>query len=109
MGAPPAGGPPDLAGWKIWTGGLEKEMASASHKAPRPANIDPGTLSMGNLVLASTKDAFHRVTLGRGIFAEVTLIWKGAGFTALPWTYPDYAAPAALDFFTAARSTFSNK
>jgi hypothetical protein len=102
---PPSGGPGDLAAWKRWAGDQERILAAqASATFPRPVNIDPGVLRLGNLTLASTKDAAHRVVLGEGIFAEVTLLWRGGGFEPLPWTYPDYRTPLALAFFTEARS-----
>jgi len=43
-------------------------------------------------VLATTKDNAHRIYLGQGIYAEVTLIYRGRRFCPLPWTYPDYAS-----------------
>jgi len=101
---PPSDEEPDLAAWKRWA--LEREASLAhlaSRPVPRPANLDPGSLSLGNLVLASTKDAPHRVYVGGGIFAEVELIWKQGAFEPLAWTYPDYRTPEALGFFAEAR------
>ena len=48
-------------------------------------------LDGGKLVLATTKNYSHRIYLGDGIYAEVTLIYRNKGYVALPWTYPDYA------------------
>jgi hypothetical protein len=62
----------------------------------RRVNIDPGYLSASQLVLASTKPFSHRIYLERGIWAEVTLLFKKGSFTSLPWTYPDYAAHIPL-------------
>ena len=70
---------------------LETCAADASGK--RTVNIDPGLLSPENLVLATGKNFTHRIYLGSGIFAEVTLIFQNKQFGALPWTYPDYASP----------------
>jgi hypothetical protein len=75
----------------------------------RTVNLDPGLLTMHNLVLASTKDYSHRVYLNRGIHAEVTLIYEHGGFRALPWTYRDYTSPAALAFFSAVRARYLDK
>jgi len=33
-------------------------------------NIDPGYISLGKLVLASTKDHAHRLYLGEGVYGE---------------------------------------
>jgi hypothetical protein len=62
----------------------------------RRVNIDPGYLSASQLVLASTKPFAHRIYIERGIWAEVTLLFKQGSFTSLPWTYPDYAAHIPL-------------
>lgn len=58
----------------------------------RRVNIDPGYLSLENLVLATFKGYSHRIYLGRGVFAEVTLIYEKGGFQPLKWTYPDYGS-----------------
>ncbi len=75
-----------------------------SHPEPRPLNLDPGYLTQAKLVLATTKDRDHRLYLGRGIFAEVTLGYqRGRGWVARPWTYPDYQSPAYHAFLTRCR------
>lgn len=56
----------------------------------RRVNIDPGYLTLSKLILASTKNYSHRIYLGDGVFAEVTLIYKNREFHPLDWTYPDY-------------------
>ncbi len=83
--------PGELAGLKEWTNGLEADW---SQKGKRPVNLDPGYLAAAKFVLASTKDYAHRIYLGRGIYAEVTLLYRGGAFAPLPWTYPDYRSQA---------------
>lgn len=56
----------------------------------RQINIDPGYISDSKLILATTKDYFHRIYLNKGIYAEVTLSWKNGSFQSFHWTYPDY-------------------
>jgi len=73
---------------KLKTIELEKHFASKNGR--RSVNIDPGYVSLSKLVLASTKNYAHRIYLGDGIFAEVTLIYKKGAFQPLEWTYPDY-------------------
>lgn len=75
----------------------------------RIINIDPGLVSLNNIVLASTKNYTHRVYLGKGIYAEVTLIYKQGQFRPLEWTYPDYHEKTALRFFTEARTILKNR
>ena len=59
----------------------------------RQLNIDPGYFTLGQLILASTKDRDQRIYIGNGIFAEVTLRYSKNKFHAYPWTYRDYASP----------------
>ena len=59
-------------------------------------NIDPGYLTLFQLVLASAKPFSHRIYLDRGIWAEVTLLFRDGTFETLPWTYPDYKANIPL-------------
>lgn len=79
---------------------IEKKL-SLDNK--RLINIDPGYLDLAKLVLFSTKDYSHRLHVGSGIFAEVTLYFKGGGFKAWPWTYPDYRTKGYLSIFNSIR------
>ena len=55
-------------------------------------NLDPGLITLERLVLASGKNFTHRVYLGQGIWADLTMIYnKKTGWVVLPWTFPDYA------------------
>ena len=72
----------------------------------RPVNLDPGYLSSANLVLASTKNYAHRIYLGRGVYAEVTLLYEHGSWRTLPWTYPDYATGHYHEFFSLARDRY---
>lgn len=68
------------------------ERAQARPGGQRRVNLDPGLLTLERLILASGKNFTHRVYLGRGIWADLTLIYnKKTGWVALPWTFPDYA------------------
>lgn len=72
--------------------------------ANRRVNIDPGCLTRAKLILASTKDHAHRIPLGDGIHAEVTLVYhRGRGYEPWPWTYPDYREEWVRAWFTEAR------
>lgn len=75
----------------------------------RPINLDPGYLASSKLVLASTKDYYHRIYLKKGIYAEVTLRYVKGSFEALPWTYPDYCSKEYMDFFTEIRTLYMKK
>jgi len=57
----------------------------------RTVNIDPGYLLLERFVLATGKNYTHRIHIGKGIYADLTLIFQNGSFQSLPWTYPDYA------------------
>jgi hypothetical protein len=75
----------------------------------RKVNIDPGYVALSKLVLASTKDAGHRVHLCRGIYAEVTLEFVDGSFVACPHTYADYAQAEAVEFFNRVRQSYRSQ
>ena len=86
---------------------IEEEIArEASWPVARPINLDPGLLSEGRLVLASTKDRGHRLPRGGGIFEEITLLFFEGAFQPLLWTYPDFRAPETRAFFEQVRGEF---
>ena len=94
--------PDALAAVKGFTNELERQLADAGD-VPRPINLDPGYVTPGKLVLASAKDFAHRVYLGEGIYAEVTLTFVRGRWVAGPFTFPDYASGAYDAFLTAVR------
>lgn len=96
--------PGDIAPTKIVSNNLEARYADESnHPETRPLNIDPGYISEAKLVLATTKDRDHRIYLRDGIFAEVTLHYRGKQWTSSRWTYPDYQRNDFQTFFTQCR------
>src|SRR5262245_64026693 len=96
-----------LAAIKERTNALEKELAGAgAYPVARPLNLDPGYLALGKFVLATTKDQAHRVYLGEGIFAEVTLRYADGAYTPWPWTYADYRQPEVLAWLSEARAYY---
>jgi len=100
--------PDGLAEIKRYTNALELEIADEclSAESPRPVNLDPGYLDLTKLVLATTKDRGHRVYLGLGIYAEVTLHFSAGAWQPWPWTYPDYHKPEYHAFLTRVRERY---
>ncbi|OGX26308.1 MAG: hypothetical protein A3J51_04745 [Omnitrophica WOR_2 bacterium RIFCSPHIGHO2_02_FULL_45_21] len=117
---------------KLYTNKLEERF---SRKQKRRINIDPGFLSLGKVILATTKNYSHRVYLGRGIFAEATLFYgtgkykplshttakiaeshrrrrfscKEATFRPWPWAYPDYQSKEYIAVFNAIRKLYQEQ
>jgi len=75
----------------------------------RRVNADPGILSLERLVLATGKEFSHRIYLGRGIWADLTLLYQRGGWRSLPWTYPDYAGERVQSILTRIRSAYKAK
>jgi hypothetical protein len=87
---------------------MEIEKKYLDTNGNRTINLDPGILSLCNLILATTKNYYHRIYLGQGIYAEVTLVYRHNNFEPLAWTYPDYRTDTALNFFTTVRKALLN-
>ena len=96
-------GPGKLAGVKQLTNEMENTWRTPTG---RQINIDPGYLTATKLVLASTKDAAHRVYLSGGMYAETTLHYSNGTFAPYPFTYPDYATAESIAFFNRVRTTY---
>jgi hypothetical protein len=72
----------------------------------RRVNIDPGYLLPERFVLASGKNHAHRIHVGQGIYADLTLVYAHGEFRPLEWTYPDYAAGRMRAFLAAVRRRY---
>jgi hypothetical protein len=95
---------------KLHTNRLEEELAATGgYPEPRPVNLDPGVLTLGKFLLATTKDQAHRVYLRAGIYAEVTLRFQAGGFEPWPWTYADYRLPEVRAFLKEARTYYRQR
>ena len=99
--------PSDLADIKTETNRIEK--AFADENGNRRVNLDPGTLSLANFILATCKDRSHRIPLKDGIYGETTLIYQDHDFQALPWTYADYRSDDIRAILRNFRDTYRKK
>jgi hypothetical protein len=93
----------ELAAVKNATNQIEQ---THSHGGRREANIDPGYVLQERFVLASGKNFSHRIYIGYGIFADLTLIYQNGSFQKLPWTYPDYSDQVMLNFLDQVRRKY---
>lgn len=91
-----------LAPAKVKTVEIE---AALSVEGKRTVNLDPGYLTPAKLVLASNKDYSHRIYLGSGVYAEVTLRYSKGKRAYLPLenTYLDFKDPRYQRVFSLAR------
>lgn len=89
---------------KLATNAIERAHAMSGR---RRANIDPGYLLLERFVLATGKNYSHRIYLGQGIYADLTLIYRQGAFQELPWTYPDYAEAPLRRFLLAVRGKYA--
>ena len=89
---------------KLFTNALEKKFSNDA--LARAINIDPGYVTLSKLVLATTKSFVHRIYMGRGIFEEVTLYYKGQGFLPGNWTYPEFRCETHIAVFNEIRKKY---
>lgn len=92
----------ELARIKLITNDIEKTFYFKD-SSNRQINIDPGVISLENFVLASCKGFAHRIYLNDGVYADLTLIYKGTSFQLLEWTYPDYKSSEILNYLNTER------
>ncbi len=77
-----------------------------SEDGRRSVNIDPGYIALEHVVLATTKGYTHRIYLGRGIFADLTLVFENGSYRRLPWTYPDYGGEELISLLNRWREDY---
>jgi hypothetical protein len=82
--------PAELAPLKKRTNQFEALAAGQYAQVRRPVNIDPGYVEQAKIVLASTKNFYHRIFLADGIYAEVTMHFEAGQWRSFPWSFPDF-------------------
>jgi len=99
--------PFELAGIKRAALALEDRFAVQDRDTRRRrVNLDPGYLAADKLVLATTKDFAHRMCIGNGIYAEVTLQFSRGRCVCREWTYPDFRSGAYDEFLLRVRRAY---
>jgi hypothetical protein len=83
---------------------LEKDF---SINGKRTVNIDPLYLDDFQVVVSSKKDKGSRIYIGKGIFAELELLYHHGSFQPLIWTYLDYKEN--VEFFNEVRKYYLGK
>lgn len=88
---------------KTFTNSVEAEFSIDGN---RKVNLDPGFLSHGRLLLATTKKTGFRIPLKDGIYTELTLYYARGTWQKLPWTYRDYQSERVQAFLTTVRRRY---
>ncbi len=88
---------------KTFTNEVEARL---SVDGKRTVNLDPGFMSHGRLLLATTKKTGFRIPLKDGIYTELTLFYARGGWQKLPWTYRDYQSERVQKFLTEVRREY---
>ncbi len=83
--------PEDIIDIKHYTYRLEGRFKDLDGR--RKINIDPGCIAPEKIILSTFKNFSHRVYLGKGVYADIVLIYRGGGYKPLEWTFPDYCEP----------------
>jgi len=85
------------------TNELELEYST---NGSRIINVDPGYMLQERFVLATCKNYAHRIYIGKGVYADLTLTYTKGAFCKLPWTYPDYAEKNMQNFLIKVRNKY---
>jgi Domain of unknown function (DUF4416) len=99
--------PTELARLKHLSNSVEARTAAPDGR--RVINLDPGLLSLSRLILATTKPSAHRIPIGQGIHAEITLLFQRGGFQPLDWTYPDFRSQIYHDWLLTVRRRYHSQ
>lgn len=96
----------DIVKIKLYTNKLEDKFSGNKR---RKINIDPGYLTLSNVYLASCKDYFHRIYIGKGVYLENEYRYVNKSYQPWDWTYPDYKNDEYLNFFYNIRHIYHNQ
>ena len=89
---------------KQYTDKLEAHYTSSAGN--RTINLDPGYITLYQLILATNKRFAHRPYLRDGVYADLTLIYKKKSFQPLPWTFPDYGSAEMIGIINRLRERY---
>ncbi|MBW1996344.1 MAG: DUF4416 family protein [Deltaproteobacteria bacterium] len=98
--------PDDIVEIKLKTNDLEAEFRVGDR---RTVNIDPGYIALERMILATGKNYTHRIYLTRGIYGDLTLVFRRGTFTPLEWTYRDYADSQVIEYFNLVRERYKQE
>lgn len=79
--------PDEIAEIKILTNELENKYRN---EKGRRINLDPGYLDTYKVVLASTKFGGQKIYVGKGIYADMSLVMYKGQWESFAWGFPDF-------------------
>lgn len=85
------------------TNQLEMEYSDGEK---RRFNLDPGLVTPENIMLSTNKNFTHRIYLGKGVYGEITLLFRNKSYRPLDWTFPDYASQQVIAIFMELRKRY---
>lgn len=89
---------------KRYTDSLETKYTNS--EGNRRINLDPGYITLYQLILATNKKYAHRPYLRNGVYANLTLIYERQSFRPLEWTYPDYSSKQIIEIVNRLRERY---
>jgi hypothetical protein len=92
--------------WKL---SMPRNFKNTDIEKKRKVNFDPGYLTLGKFILASTKNGAARIYLKEGIYAEITLRFVNKSFRPLEWTYRNYQTDLYIDFLNKVREKYKKQ
>jgi len=101
--------PSEISSIKKTTNAMETVFTGVSQPLRRPVNLDPGYLEESKIVLASTKNFYHRILLADGIYGEVTMHYSGGSWQSFPWSFPDFRSGRYDEFFSKLRRRYRSQ
>jgi hypothetical protein len=91
---------------KLLTNRVEGQLAVGGQ---RKVNLDAGYLDFNKFVLASAKFHEHKIHVGRGIYADLTLIFNDGAWRPLPWSFSDFRDDRYYEALTTIRSGYRQR
>lgn len=91
---------------KLLTNRVEERLAVDGR---RRVNLDAGYMDFNKFVLASAKFHEHKIHLGRGIYADLTLIFKNRAWHPLPWSFADFRDDRYYEALTRIRTGYRER
>jgi len=91
---------------KLITNRIEERLA---REGRRRVNLDAGYMDFNKFVLASAKFHEHKIHLGRGIYADLTLIFNNGVWNPLPWSFADFRDDRYYEALTTIRAGYRQR